>query len=238
MRQRASHKTSDLLFVLIHHFGGNQVSLRSHVKLLNDLGYDCLTFDLESYKKPGWKTHFSRQGRFGICHVWADQIEDILTLTGEPKVVLSQSVSGIPALTAIARIQCKNIYGFIGDGGPFFEFTKSLWNLYTHIYPIPLPIRPLACLAGMISFGINVENHTNDVIRQLPNGFPVLSLRAEKDRLITLSSMDKVFSKQEHINIKVVHFKNSDHLKPCKDEPEKYKKAIVQFLNGLSLDPP
>ena len=230
-RKSAVHKKSDLLIVLTYHFGGTQNSVDFHVKLFNELGYDCLTFDLGSYDNLLRGKYLSRNGQFGIRHVWADQIEDILSLTDEPQIVFSQSVSGIPALNAIARRKCKNIHGFIGDGGPFLKFAKGMWNFYTYAYPTPLPIRPLAWFIGLIAFGVNIKSHTNNILKQLPKNFPILSLRAEKDRLITPTAIDQVFSKHNHIDVRTIYFKNSDHLKPLKDEPEKYKKALVQFLN-------
>lgn len=255
VRTQATNKTSDLVIILVHHFGGDQSSLKNHVQLFNELGYDCFTFDLASrlpqkisktkgshfdktcftsYVRSIRKKYISRQGEFGLHYVWTDQIEDVLNLfSDEPKVVFSQSISGLPSLNAIARLKHKNIHGFIGDGGPFFEGVRCIWKLYTHAFPIPLPLRPFFCLLSAFRFGPNVQSHTLDILKQFPSGFPVLSLRAEKDRLVSLTAIDAVFSDHKHINVKAIFFKNSDHLKPLKDEPEKYKETLIQFLQSI-----
>lgn len=235
-RVEAPSKQSNLLIVCTHHFGGNQKYLKNNVRVFNELGYDSLTFDFETPPNEfsGLKEWIKLMWRRNLYSKWSEQIINTMNLTNEPKVIFSQSFSGLTAINAMAQVEFKNIHGFIGDGGPFLSLPQCLWNLYTHAYPIPLFLRPWICLASLTLLGRKIGKVTHRQLNKFPKDFPVLSIRAERDQLIHPKAIDKVFAPHPQIDIQKVSFKNSNHLHPIKDHPEKYKEVLRQFLEPIS----
>ncbi|RYF90205.1 MAG: translocation/assembly module TamB [Chitinophagaceae bacterium] len=105
---KSRKKKYEEIVVFVPFYGAVQRELARHVKLVNDLGFDAISFDLE--KPPGimdfsqgittplkkWrelkdnlKIPLNSKMKFGLKHVYADQIENILNLVPGQKIVFS-----------------------------------------------------------------------------------------------------------------------------------------------------
>jgi pimeloyl-ACP methyl ester carboxylesterase len=237
-RHYASDKKSDLLIVLVHFFGGSQTHLLRHVKFLNQMGYDCISFDLSNHKT---QIPFSKVNkRFGIVHAWGDEVRQILELTkSEPVVIFSFSNPSASALEALTTPNLfLNVKGLICDGGPFAQLLKCSWNLSREEFKIKNRLIRTFATAGMFALWSPLHTHfLKESITKLPLGFPILSIRAWKDKLVPVSAIDEVFSGHSNIELHVLDLPTAEHLTGLRDAPDIYQRRVSEFLSRLSPGP-
>ncbi len=224
---------SDVAFVLVHQYGGSTKSLMRHIRLINQMGYTAVSFNLEgAHNQKMFLPPISRNRQWGLRHMWADRIEDVLKAVPGPKIVFSLSNPSFSTLEAVARLGTSDIKGLIFDGGPFFDVEKCYWNLFTHAYPTPLVRRVFQIFIGGLYWNtINYKKKTRKHLAALPSELPVLVFRAENDILVPVSSIDKLFARSPLKSITKVLLPNCGHLMGVKLHPELYKKALAEFLH-------
>src|SRR5687768_3189924 len=107
--------------IFIHFYGGRKDNLKRHIKFVNGLGYKAVAFNLSRFQPTKYILNppFATNGRFGLRHLWADEIEQILNLVQGPKIFYCFSSSTSSAIEATARRYASDIKGLIGDCGPF-----------------------------------------------------------------------------------------------------------------------
>lgn len=237
--------------VFVHHYGGNKFSFSRHIEWLNDLGFDCVTFNLpirsfaELYKPP-----VSKDWRFGVRHIWADRIEAALGHLPQEKFIFSFSFPSVAALMAIHRRRAIDIKGWVCDGGPFKDVPHGVENLLrdTDSIELAMPflkLKPLKDLflrrpklrmrfAELSSFAWGLSGYDREVdkmLSELPTGFPVLSIRCDHDKLVTPDMIEKFFAnKKSRADVQVLNLKHAAHLMGFREEPELYKEWVHGFL--------
>ncbi|MFN7825640.1 MAG: hypothetical protein ACK5P6_09785 [Pseudobdellovibrionaceae bacterium] len=228
---RAPHKKYQETVVLVHFYGARKSSLKRHIEWLNEIGYDCVFFELLDTPKKVKTFLFSSQLNFGIKNIWTDQIEAILNTIPGKKIIFSFSNPSAAAIAAIVRRGAFDISALICEGGPSGDLWKSFYNYFT--YEQPLKFYPLIAGAATLT-NILWHPHSNEqlqhAVAQLPQSFPILSIRGWKDPLISPQMIDKVFEKHSHLDWQKLSLPLGGHLNGLKDFPHEYKPAVEQFM--------
>lgn len=233
----ASKRKFDATVIFVHHFGGSKRSLLRHARLLNELGFDCVRFNLK-YNMTQAPKSLSLLGDFklGLRRIWADQIQDILNLVPGPKILFSFSMPGAAAVEAIARRNAHQIMGFICDSGPFLQITEATWKLYKFAYKIENPLlRAFYTALSFSMWGINFKSEIKSYFKSFPKQFRILSIRSGADRLVALSAIDAFFALANNCNIEVLNIANADHLEGLKNYSQVYVSNLNVFLESLFL---
>jgi hypothetical protein len=242
-RLPAKTRTHGEVIVFVHHYGGHKYSFRRHMSWLNDLGYDVITFDLplkEVFEiRPG-KLPFDRLFKFGLRHVWAEKIETVLGSLSEKKILYSFSSPSASVLQVISARSAIDVNGWICDGGPFFDISGGIEN-YIREYNLH-GLNRFQTLrkyySKLISQIIQSKKYRADMIsalHALPPNFSILSIRAEKDPLVSVDMIDDFFAHTPAgVRVEKLLLKNSGHLTGFRDEPEFYKTHAQQYLNEIA----
>jgi len=230
-------KTSPVVFVLVHHYGGNNRSLYRHIKLVNALGFTAVSFELEgAHNQKIFFPPISKKFQWGMRYIWADRIEEILNIVPGEKVILTLSNPSFSVLEAVYRVKAKNIKAIICDGGPFFDIIKSYWNLFTHAFNYNIFARSLQLIFGAIYWNpLGYKSHAKKYIKSFDQKVPLLSIRAEKDILVPVDSIDKCLATYNPKLISRTLIKDVGHLMGLKKEKEFYKKTVSDFLRQHQL---
>ncbi|MCB0394168.1 MAG: alpha/beta hydrolase [Bdellovibrionales bacterium] len=230
----ASEKKYDPLVVFVHFFGGSQKHLFRHIRLISEIGFDCVTFDLSDHR---WRVPLSKIKRFGIEHVWADEVREVLAhFSDRPLILFTFSNPSASAMEAMTKPKVyKNILGMICDGGPFMDLLRCSWNLCKEEFKINnRGVRTIATGGMFLLWSPLHEKYLNESLSKIPNGFPILSIRAWKDKLVPVTSIDKVFEGHKNIDLEVLDIPNAEHLTGLRDSPESYHDRIESFLTRLT----
>ncbi|MCM2280377.1 MAG: alpha/beta hydrolase [Bdellovibrionaceae bacterium] len=222
--------------VFVHHFGGSRRTVLRHARLASDLGFDSVRFDLIfSQKRPQDQLPITGDLRFGVRHVWADQIESILNAIPGRKVLFTFSMPSSSALQAVARRRAQDIAGLICDGGPFLQLPRCIWNLYEQEYKVKSRVlRAGFTGASMLLWGIGFREQMRQTLKEIPSDFPVLSVRGWQDSLVPPSAIEEFFSLQDHLDLEVLSLPEAQHLKGLRDYPNEYVPRVESFLNRVA----
>lgn len=226
--------------VFVHHFGGTRLSSKRHQDFVNELGFDCVAFDLpyQNPKRFPKSKQTLRDLARGFRHAWADQIEEVLDSIEGPKILFSFSMPGGATLEAISRRQSRDISSWVCEGGPFLSVAQCYWNYMNRFYPsLWLPLKASAVAACFLSMGIyNYKRDVKRYFQELPSGFPALSIRAWQDKLVPISAIDSFFSHQNHLELEILSVPEADHLEGLREYPEDYKPRLSKFLQRTSRE--
>ena len=235
--------------VFVHHFGGTKDSLSHHVAMVNELGYDAVRFNLMfSHINPTKHFPITADLKFGIRHVWSEQIEAILNSTPGQKIIFSFSMPSNSALMALAHRHAKDVSGWICDGGPFLQLPKYVWNLYEHHYAIKSKlIRGALTGASLLFYGTGFEKEAAGYVRALPTNFKVLSFRGMQDPMVPADAIDEVLigaapkadlsSPQKNtgrLSVETHSFEEGTHLDGLRNFAEPYRDHCQSFLKEIS----
>ncbi len=245
----ATEKRFQETVVFVHHFGGNKDSLSHHVKMVNDLGYDAVRFNL-MFSQINPTKHFpiTANLKFGIRHVWSEQIEAILNATPGRKIVFSFSMPSNSVLMALARRHAKDVSAWICDGGPFLQLPKCVWNLYEHHYEIKSKvIRGALTGASLLFYGMGFEKEAAGLVRALPANFRVLSFRGMQDPMVPAEAIDELLigaatatekssarKDTGRLSVETHSFEEGGHLDGLKNYSDAYRDHCESFLKSAS----
>ena len=234
-----TEKSQHLIF-FVHFFGGHKKALRKHVALVNELGYDAYVFNIKDTPKEHQYLPYSPiSKKLGMKHAIADQIEEHLNLFGEYKTKIVFAFSNVAgcAIEAMARRPSKDIIALICDSGPGASFMFSSFKLLE--YELNVKFLPLRIIGTpIVMFGWSKEFH-KDIpkdLQKLPEGFPVLSIRGWKDKLIFPSHIDQIFEPAKNLNWIKLALPEAEHLTGLRDFPNEYRSGLVNFLLALSKE--
>jgi hypothetical protein len=235
----AYHRTHNKKFqetiLLVPFFGGSPKQLHKHVEFCNDLGFDCVTYKIKPLPKRVTESLFSSKSTFGMKHVWADQIEQLLNEIPGRKIVFSFSHPSASAIEAIARRHAADINGLVCDSGPSGEPLNSIFNYFTFEDRISfLPLRWVTATISTLTWNPNFNSAIQDDLSNLPPEFRVLSIRGWKDKLISPHQIDKVFEPHTHLDWQKLSLPQAGHLNGLKDFPDEYKNPVQQFLKEIA----
>jgi hypothetical protein len=251
---KSRNKKYEETVLFIPFFGAVQRELARHVKLVNDLGYDCVTFDLE--KTPALlnfskgfltpvlnlketvstlKLPISSKMKFGLKHVFADQIENMLNLIPGKKIIFAFSNPSGAAIEALARRHCLDVTGLICDSGPSGKFVESFANLAKYDWKINALLLRYS-LAPFFSYAWSPHLH-KDIhadLDKFPKGFKILSIRGWKDRLIPPDHIDAIFDPHPDLDWRKLSLPEADHLVGLRDFRTEYVPAVQAFMREIS----
>lgn len=233
---RAAQKRSPLTIVFVHHFGGSKRTVLRHVKMVNELGYDAIRFDLILQDQTSLKNLFpiTADLKVGMRHFWAQQVEAILNAIEGPKVLFTFSMPSTAAIEAIGQRNAQDVRGWICDGGPFSQLLRCTWNLFQHEYKVKSQIlRGVLTVAATAVWGLHYERDLKASLAQIPARFPVLSIRGGKDPLVPEMAIEEFFDLQDHLSVQVYVIPEAHHLDGIKVAPAEYRDRIATFLKTL-----
>lgn len=251
---KSKNKKYQETVLFVPFFGAVQRELARHVKFINDLGYDCVVFDLQ--KTPAildfsqgiltplkkWKElqenlklPISSRMQFGLKHVYADQIENMLNLIPGKKIIFSFSNPGAATIEAMARRKCVDVSGAIFDSGPSGKFVESFVNLCKYDWKIDfLPLRYV--LGPLLSYAWSPHLH-RDVhldLEAFPKAYKILSIRGWKDRLIPPDHIDALFEPHSKLDWRKLSLPEAEHLLGLRDFRDEYSPVVEKFMKEIS----
>lgn len=251
---KARNKKFAETILLVPFFGSEQRELARHIKLLNDLGYDVVIFDLQKTPvlldfsqglltplkkwkeiKDTLKLPISSYQKFGLKHVYADQVENMLNLIPGKKIIFAFSNPGAAAIEALARRKCMDVAGALFDSGPSGKFVDSFSNLAKTEWKInSLVLRQV--LSPLLSYAWSPHLHkdTEKDLSQFPKGFKILSIRGWKDRIIPPDHIDAIFDPHPNLDWRKLSLPEADHLVGLRDYRTEYTPAVEKFLSEIS----
>lgn len=225
----AEKKYKEIIF-FVHFFGGSKKLLRRHIEFVNRLGFDAFAFNLSN----DWGLHkwpFTRKGRFGLKHAFAEEIETLLNLLPQNKIVFAFSNLSAAAIEALDDRRCHDIRGLICDSGPAANFIQSSYNLFT--YQLKTTFIPWRLIKSVLLGPYWSPYFHLDIRKQLarfPKSFPVLSIHAGKDLLISPETIEAIFENLKNLDWQKLDLPLAEHIRGLKDFPEEYEPKVKAFL--------
>lgn len=228
-----STKYNEIVF-FVHFYKGNKRALKRHIEFVNKLGFDAFAFNLINEPKHFWNIPITASEKFGIKHQYADQIEALLNLLPQSKIVYSFSNPSASAIEALARRHCIDVKALICDSGPSNELIKSASNLLLHEFKLKSNIKrmlltPLNSAYWSLSF--HKDLHTD--LEQFPNNFKILSIRGWKDKLIPPDHIDAVFEPHKNLDWRKLSIPKAEHLTALKNHYNEYAEPVQKFLEDV-----
>jgi pimeloyl-ACP methyl ester carboxylesterase len=221
------------VIVLVHFYGGNKKVLRRHIDWLNGEGFDVVAFEMKK-RLNLLNPPITAEGRFGLKHLYAEEIESILNDIPRNKIVYAFSNPSAGAIEALAKRRCQDIKGLITDSGPSGKLALSIYNLYNidYEYSMPRSLATAAVSSVIWSYKFNLD--LQDELREFPKDFPVLSVIGWKDPLIPPDHIEEVFKDQNHLDWRKVNLPDAGHLNGLRDFPDEYAPAVRSFLQRVA----
>ncbi len=232
----AHKKKYNETIVFVPFYRGNRLILQRHIEMVKELGFNSLYFDLKSDLEGLGDLPISSNLKWGIKHIWADQVESILNACQGPKIIYTFSYPASAAIEAIARRHANDIKALICDSGPSAQLYKPVYNLFK--YEIPTPFTPLRFLRSAVSSFMLSPFWSEELKKDLssfPPNFPVLSIRGWRDKIISPEWIDQVFEPHNQLAWQRLSLPKADHLNGLKDFREDYVAGVKQFLLALNL---
>jgi hypothetical protein len=231
---RAPEKKYQEPIVMVPFFGGNSKLLKRHIELVTQWGYDVYFVQLD-FKMTPTRLPISADLQFGMKHLWADHVEKALNSVASEKIVFSLSNPSAAVIEALARRNCLDIKAYICDSGPAANLLKSIYNLYTYLEPVKfLPLRLAKSALGTVLLAPKMLEELDQELERFPAGFPILSIRGWKDKLISPSQIDRVFEPHKQLAWQKLSLPEAEHLTGLKDFPNEYIPALQKFLSEHS----
>lgn len=233
VKHAAEVKQFDHTVVLVPFFGAQKSNLRKHWEFLNDLGFDCVVFELYDSLWKGGPIPLSATGQFGYKHIWADQVERILNQIPGRKIVYAFSNPGASAIEAIARRSAIDVDALICDSGPSGFFERSMRAYFSTEEPLRLaPLRWVAASVTSYFWNLDLDQSVHRDLERFPKNFPILSIRGWKDALIPPDHIDRVFEPHLQLQWRKLGLPEAGHLNGLRDFPDEYKDPVAQFLKS------
>lgn len=232
---KAVEKKHEEVIFFAHFFKGHKKALKRHIELVNQLGYDAYAFNLRDDLADHYYVPYSHiSDKFGMKHALADQIEEHLNLLPEYKKKIVFAFSNVAgcAIEALARRDEKDIVALICDSGPGASFIYSSYKLVEQQFKVNfLPLKLIGTPLVVFGWSKGMQKDIPEDLKKLPDGFPILSIRGWKDKLISPSHIDKIFEPCKNIHWVKLALPQAGHLDGLKNHPVEYKDGLVAFLN-------
>lgn len=219
--------------ILIHHMWGSHRTVQRHVKYLNSIGYDCISFDL-ILGTENFEIQFHPLLRYlymGVFYIWMRQIRIVLDEIPGDKIVYSFSGSSMSAIWAIDKR--TDILKLICDGGPshdYYHSSRNMFRLETGIRNNWL--NSLSAFLGSSMWGIRPNPKLHEVLDTWNPNVPILSIRGTDDNIVSIEHINQVFTPHPRLPLTIVEIKGGRHLNGLRDFPDIYTQEVFRFLNG------
>jgi pimeloyl-ACP methyl ester carboxylesterase len=218
--------------VMVHNMWGSHKTFHRHIKVLNEMGYTCITFNLVQGSTMRGENNFSAIHFLRFIYLnWIIQICDVLDSIPGEKIIFSFSGPSLSAL--IAASERKDIVKYICDGGPFREIWLCTYRLFTLESPIRSKLlRKLWTTLAIFYWGPNSYKHLTSSLKKWPTNIPLLSIRGSEDPIVYPENIDHVFRNQKHLDVTTAEIAGGHHLDGLKLFPDSYKKILTDFLQA------
>lgn len=227
------------LIFFIHFYDGSKRNLLRHIRLVNEWGFDAFAFNLEGTHKNVFNLKMvNPHHKFGMKHMYASQIEALLNLIPQTKIVFSFSNPSASAIEAMSRRHCSDIKALVCDSGPSDEFVYSAYQLFEHQYHKGFLMRALLTPLMSLGWSLRLHKDVHEDLAKFPEGFPVLSIAGGKDPLIPPPHLEKVFKPHPQLDWTSATLPEAGHLNGLRDFKVEYTERLLPFLKkvGTSLE--
>lgn len=243
--RHSDNKKFQETIVFVHHFGGNKHTTLRHQDLVLKLGFDCVSFDLyqsHDAKKITSAQRIKRQiDHLRTLHksfvtTWVQELDAVLDQIEGPKILYTFSSPSSSAAGVIGYKKRKDIKAWICDGGPFLRIWECFRNYAimetdtTNVF-----VSNIFTTMGFLLFGgIGFDQKMKKWLKDFPEKFPILSLRADHDELVPANAIQEFFNLSSGLNPQVVHLPNTGHLQGIKTDKALYESKVTEFLQKHS----
>lgn len=213
----------------VHFYEGSKEFLKKHIELVNQLGFDAFAFNLID-KKALLVNPLSRKKIPGMKHIWADQINDLLNLIPQKKIIFSFSNPSSSAIEAMAQRNTLDTVALICDSGPSDKFLTSVFHLYQHLKKDGVFKSISNTLITPLIWSPFLHTDIHIDLQKFPKGFKILSIRGWKDLLIPPDHIDAIFEKHANLDWRKLSLPKAGHLNGLKDFKNEYQTGVESFL--------
>ena len=218
IRHPAKTRSFQETIVFTHHFGGQSSSTRRHQEFVNQLGFDCVSFNFR-YNEIPW-------GKF-----WKRQLLQVLDEVPGDKIIYSFSSPSVATASAIVDEGRKDIKAWITDGGPFLEAFDCLVNYFRCQTILPRPFQIFGGAAGYVLMGaFGYEARVKNWMANFPKEVSILSIRSGQDKMVPVRAIDAFFATDRNLDIEKFELFKAEHLEGLKNFPALYKPRVKDFL--------
>lgn len=218
-------KPGSPLIFFVHFYGGHQKVLKRHITMVNELGYDAFAFNMPQFKNNIWALW--RKRNFGMKHFYSNMISFYLNQIPGQKIIYAFSNPSASAIESIAKRMKhqQDVIGLVCDSGPSQHFLTSAYNL-------AIPVQKNPALLFLFSFFWSCRIHFDLPfhLKRLPAGFPVLSIRGEKDVVIPPWHIEDAFKNAPQLDVTVMSLAGAGHLDGLKNFPEEYRAGFSKWV--------
>lgn len=218
--------------IIVHHFGGNRLSLERSIQLVHRLGLDAVWFPLLYNSVELHVLPPAASDGWGFGRVWTNQVVRVLKSVQGPKILFTRSMPSNSALVALAE-NPQDVICWICDGGPFLRIFECVNNLFIKHFNMKAPAAYLMTAVSLIWYGRDFQRSLPKKLHSLPTGFPVLSMRGEKDHLVSPQAIDDFFAAGTQLRLEKKSFAEGGHLDLLKRFPQEYEDSLREFLNSV-----
>ncbi|PIT99338.1 MAG: hypothetical protein COT74_10055 [Bdellovibrionales bacterium CG10_big_fil_rev_8_21_14_0_10_45_34] len=226
----ASEKKFDESVLIVPFFGAELSQLRRHIQFLNELGFDVYAIQFSEPRPRHW---FTWNGGFklGLKHRWAREISLALNRLPGKKIIYGFSNPASSAIEAVSIRRARDVVGAVCDSGPFMSLWKCNWRYLTESYGVTSPTAkfPLA-VATLFLWGADHETSLSKDFEKLPGGFPILSIRGWRDKIVPVSAIEEAFNHAPQVDLTILSLPDADHLDGLKKFPELYESKVAEFM--------
>ncbi len=229
---KSDNKKHDTLIVFVSYMGGTSDRLKYHIEFLNQNGFDVYTYPAFLHGKDHWKDFFPaiKTHKAGVLETWTEELRQHLNHLPGEKAIFGFSFPSSAVFPIIH--ERADIKALICDGGPFLNFPLAAWRFFTYhqrTNNIFLKIYLTAKICRAFRF-LSTMKIIKKSLPLIPKNFPVLSLQAERDRLVPPSSINKLLKKMKQASLTVCRLKHSAHLEGLKKDKKFYMENVLNFL--------
>jgi hypothetical protein len=232
---KSAHKKFAETIIFVPFYFGKKAQLKRHAEFVNELGFDCVIFNLSSNLpltipkflpniKNGW----------GIKHLWTQEIIKILDAIPGNKIFYAFSNPSSSALEATEIRKAKDIKAIICDGGPFYDLLQCNWNFFSKEFKVPTIFGKIAANAFARSiWSVHHEKELKQSLDSLPAKFPLMSIRGWQDHLVPPTAIEKAFNGHTQIDLEILNLPQGGHMDGLKKFPTIYKPRVTDFLKSV-----
>ncbi|MCC6276792.1 MAG: alpha/beta hydrolase [Oligoflexia bacterium] len=213
------------LVLFVHHYGGSRKSMKRHVGLVNELGFDAATFDLT-------------QKFYGTQKRWSLQIDEALNyFPDRKKILFAFSGPSSSSLRSVARRFLKgmnDVVGIVCDSGPFMDAWYCTRIMLRDVEGLTNALLREAILAVMMlrwdSRHPKPTLRALKTIKSLNPNFPILSIQGAKDQIVPPWQIQPVFAQAELQQYQEHVLPEAGHLNGLKVSKEAYTQIVKNFF--------
>ena len=217
--------------VFVHHMWGSHKTTRRHQNLVNELGFNCVSFDLlfgSKYKK--YPLHpLVRYLPFGVFQLWKMQLHQVLDQLEGTKILYSFSGPSLSSLWVAS--ERKDVMKVICDGGPFEQIYSNTRNFFRHEVGLSQSwAQSMASFLGTAVWGLRPLKKLHKVLDHWPTHIPILSIRGNQDDIVDIDSIRNLFNQHPDLPLTVAELPEGKHLDGLKNFPTPYRNFVQEFL--------